>query len=121
MFAYCGNNPVVNKDSMGSRFQRATSEKCIDPEGRILYDFVIYYSNPESSSNLDEPAFRNHSGSGTSFNGVGSFDEFANAMNSVPEYADDIYIYLHSDDTSLSFYYAQYYSSVDIAKDLNQL
>ena len=73
--------------------------------GSPTTDYIIYYFHPESTENLEEPAKRNHSGSDSKFIGVGSFDEFVDAINSTPRNTDDIFIYLHSDANELSFYY----------------
>ena len=86
MFTYCGNNVASNKDATGFKYVCA---EFIDG-GR--YDLVIYYSHPESNANLEKPARRNHSNYGTSFIGVSSFDELAQAVNSASGYVNNVYL-----------------------------
>ena len=121
MFAYCGNNPVSRIDSTGSSFSSVFSVTCIDPGMGAQYDYVVYYFHPESSQNLDRVAINNHYVSDTIFYSVGTFDELVAAINSVPGYVDDVFIYMHSDESNLSFYYAQYYSAEDIESSFNEV
>ena len=53
--------------------------------------------------------------------GVSSFDELVSGINGVPGYVDDVFIYMHSDEDNLSFYYAQYYSAENIKESFNEI
>ena len=117
MFAYCGNNPVIYTDPAGTIFRQAFAASCYD-RGGSLCDYVIYYFHPESSENLDGPATQNHKATNSKLMPVGSFDELVDALNNIPCSIDDIYIYLHSNEDYLSFYYANYYNAMDIANNL---
>jgi hypothetical protein len=121
MFAYCGNNPILHQDSSGCSFSSACSMTCVDFAGRTRLDYVIYYFHPESSQNLNDPAIRNHSADESIFAIVGSFDELADAINNTPDYVNDVYIYLHSDETELVFYRGKYFDAGHIEDRFNEI
>ena len=121
MFAYCGNSSVVYIDPCGTVSQPAFSASCFDPYLTVRPDYIIFYWHPESTENLDEPAKKNHKQSECLFKSVDSFDALVNAISNVSAYVDDIFVYLHSDETNLSFYYAQYYSAEDIENSFNEI
>ena len=119
MFAYCNNNCPNFYDPNGNRRDQLMHAQHEGDFAEI--DYIIYYLHPESSSNLEDPAKKNHSQAYCIFVPVGTFEEFASAMNSVPGYVDDVYIYLHSDETNFSFYHAQYYSADDISTSFEKI
>ena len=119
MFVYCLNNPVIFSDCCGTAPWPTTV--AISDGGGRRPDYVIYYFHPESSANLDAPAKQNHSASSSIFVAVGSFNELVDAFNNIPRYVDDVFLYMHSDESSLSFYYAQYYSAEDIANGFEEI
>ena len=121
MFAYCNNNAVLYYDPTGYAMHWAHASVCLVGDGGGLIDYIIYYFHDESSENLDGPANQNHSSFESQFISVSSFDELAGAINNTPKYVDDIFIYLHSDENNLSFYYAQYYSADSIDEKFNKI
>lgn len=121
MFAYCGNNPIFRIDLTGTSFQTAFFPTCIDPGTGKRYDYVIYYYHPDSSMNFDHPVTRNHVPSEATYCPAGSFDELINALTNTPKNTDDIYIYLHSDENNLSFYFGKYFDANDIQQHLSEV
>ena len=99
----------------------AFSVICHSSEGGSQYDYVIYYFHSESQQNLDEAAKKNHSTTEAVLVSAGSFDELVNAFNSIPSYIEDVYIYMHGDESELCFYTGLYYSAEDIANSFNTI
>ncbi len=85
------------------------------------YDLVIYYFHPESNKNMDELARRNHTEQGTEFVGVASFDELAQAMNSIPRNVNNVYLYLHGGAGLLYFYNDLKYDADDIEENIGEI
>ena len=122
MYAYCLNNPVVLADYSGTLpFGVKPMQVAVNDCGGARPDYVIYYFNDESSANLDAPAYRNHSTSSSIFVAAASFDELSAIINNIPRYVDDVFLYMHGDADSLSFYYAKYYTAEDIANSFEEI
>lgn len=116
MYSYCNNSPVYYSDESGYRMVCSGAEL-----SGGTFDYVIYYLHPDSDKNLDVNAFQNHSSADSYFVAVASFEEFANAMNNTPGYVNNIFVYLHGDESDLSFYYDLNYSAEDIQKTFNEI